>query len=579
MRNAATAKSRDAYRDYEHAVRDTVREFYRLNHAHQTHGFARAKQAEFLRFDRRTMTPWEALDYLNTLVDDSDPDIALPQIDHLLQTAEAIRADGHPEWMVLTGFIHDLGKVLCLFGEPQWAVVGDTFPTGCPYSPRIVYSEFFAANPDSARSRFPERHGHLRAELRARERADVLGARRVPISPDEGLPAAARAVHDPLPLVLRVAPRGRVRLAHGRHGPRDAAVGTQVQPVRPLLEVAAAAAARRAATVLRGPAREVPAAGVEFLSRPGFRVRSTQATAHLSPRDLALALAVVAVWGFAFVPIKVALVEVPPFALAAVRFFCASVPMVFFIRRPTMPWRSIAAYGLAIGVFQFSLLFLGMKLGMPAGLSSIVMQVQVFFTMGLAVAFAGDRLQRHQVQGAAIGAAGLLVLAAWKLAHDSAGTFTGFALVVLAAMAWGTGNIIAKRGAGDHGADMFALVVWSSLVPPLPLAALSYLFEGGPAAFHAVVAMSGKAWACVAVMAYGATLFGFGTWNALLHRYPTPLISPFGLLIPVTGLASGALFLGETLAPVQAVGAALVLAGLAVNVYGLRIRAWLARER
>jgi len=300
---------------------------------------------------------------------------------------------------------------------------------------------------------------------------------------------------------------------------------------------------------------------------------------QLSTRDLALALMIVAVWGFAFVPIKVALVEVPPFALAAVRFFVAAVPMVFFIRRPTMPWRSIAAYGLAIGVCQFSLLFLGMKLGMPAGLSSIVMQVQVFFTMGLAVAFAGDRLQRHQVQGAAIGAAGLLVLAAYKLAHDSAGTFTGFALVVLAAMAWGTGNIIAKRGAGDHGADMFALVVWSSLVPPLPLAALSFLFEGGAASLHAVIAMSGKAWACVAVMAYGATLFGFGTWNALLHRYPTALISPFGLLIPVTGLASGALFLGETLAPLQAVGAALVLFGLAVNVYGLRLRAWLARER
>jgi len=286
---------------------------------------------------------------------------------------------------------------------------------------------------------------------------------------------------------------------------------------------------------------------------------------------------VVAVWGFAFVPIKVALVEVPPFALAAVRFFCASVPMVFFIRRPTMPWRSIAAYGLAIGVFQFSLLFLGMKLGMPAGLSSIVMQVQVFFTMGLAVAFAGDRLQRHQVQGAAIGAAGLLVLAAWKLAHDSAGTFTGFALVVLAAMAWGTGNIIAKRGAGDHGADMFALVVWSSLVPPLPLAAISYAFEGGPEAWHAVTAMSATAWGCVLIMAWGATLFGYGSWNALLHRYPTTLISPFALLIPVTGLASGALFLGETLAPVQVAGAVLVFAGLAVNVYGVRLAGWLGR--
>jgi inositol oxygenase len=154
MQAIAPAKARDAYRDYDNPGRDTVREFYRLNHTFQTYDFVAAKRAEFLRFDRRTMTPWDALDYLNTLVDDSDPDIALPQIDHLLQTGEAIRADGHPDWMVLTGFIHDLGKVLCLFGEPQWAVVGDTFPTGCPYSPKIVYSEFFAANPDSRRPEF-----------------------------------------------------------------------------------------------------------------------------------------------------------------------------------------------------------------------------------------------------------------------------------------------------------------------------------------------------------------------------------------------------------------------------------------
>ncbi len=150
----AKPRTRDAFRDYDNPGRDTVREFYRLNHTFQTYDFVAAKRAEFLRFDRRAMTPWDALDYLDTLVDDSDPDIALPQIDHLLQTGEAIRADGHPDWMVLTGFIHDLGKVLCLFGEPQWAVVGDTFPTGCPYSPKIVYSEFFAANPDSKRAEY-----------------------------------------------------------------------------------------------------------------------------------------------------------------------------------------------------------------------------------------------------------------------------------------------------------------------------------------------------------------------------------------------------------------------------------------
>jgi inositol oxygenase len=138
---------------------DRVREFYRLNHLHQTHDFVKAKKAEFLTFKRQCMTPWAALDFLNTLVDDSDPDTALPQIDHLVQTAEAMRADGQPDWMVLTGFIHDLGKVLCLFGEPQWAVVGDTFPTGCAYSPKIVYAEFFADNPDSLRPELQTLHG------------------------------------------------------------------------------------------------------------------------------------------------------------------------------------------------------------------------------------------------------------------------------------------------------------------------------------------------------------------------------------------------------------------------------------
>jgi O-acetylserine/cysteine efflux transporter len=218
--------------------------------------------------------------------------------------------------------------------------------------------------------------------------------------------------------------------------------------------------------------------------------------AQLSPRDLALTLAAVALWGYTFVPIRIALDEVPPFALAALRFLFAAVPMAFFVRPPAMPWGNVVAYGFAIGVCQFGLLFLGIKLGMPAGLSSLVIQVQVFFTIGLAVAFA----------------------------------------------------------------------------------ALAFAFEGGWAVPHAVASMSLLAWGCVLVMSYGATLFGFGTWNALLHRYPTALISPFALLIPVSGLASGALFLGESLAPTQIAGVALVFAGLVVNVYGLKVRAWLARR-
>ncbi len=159
----AEESQRAAYRNYGDGDGGTgtsdpdvqrVREFYRNNHTHQTFDFVAAKKAHWLQFKQCQMTPWVALDHLNTLVDESDPDTLLPQISHLLQTAEAIRADGHPDWFVLTGFIHDLGKVLCLFGEPQWAVVGDTFPVGCKASDRVVYPEFFALNPDSRDSRY-----------------------------------------------------------------------------------------------------------------------------------------------------------------------------------------------------------------------------------------------------------------------------------------------------------------------------------------------------------------------------------------------------------------------------------------
>lgn len=153
-------KAKDDYRNYADNKRmETVREFYRLNHTYQTFDFVRQKEAEFLKFDKREMSVWDAIDFLNTLIDDSDPDTDLDQFQHLLQTSEAIRADGHPDWFVLTGLLHDLGKVLCLFGEPQWAVVGDTFPVGCLHSNSIVYPEFFAANPDSTDERYNSKLG------------------------------------------------------------------------------------------------------------------------------------------------------------------------------------------------------------------------------------------------------------------------------------------------------------------------------------------------------------------------------------------------------------------------------------
>ena len=144
----AKDKSKEEYRNYDDPARDTVREFYRLNHTHQTFSFVQQKRNDFLQFSRKEMSVWDAFNFLNQLVDDSDPDTDLDQFQHLLQASEAIRADGHPDWMVLTGLMHDMGKVLCLFGEPQWAVVGDTFPVGCAYSDKVVYPEYFANNTD-----------------------------------------------------------------------------------------------------------------------------------------------------------------------------------------------------------------------------------------------------------------------------------------------------------------------------------------------------------------------------------------------------------------------------------------------
>ncbi len=152
-------KTESEFRVYDAAVQPGVAEFYKNNHQFQTLDFVLAKEKEYFALAKGKKSIWEAAEYLNTLVDDSDPDTDLTQIEHLMQTSEAIRRDGHPRWMVLTGFVHDLGKVLCLYGEPQWAVVGDTFPVGCAYSDKVVFPEYFAANPDSAIPEYQTKYG------------------------------------------------------------------------------------------------------------------------------------------------------------------------------------------------------------------------------------------------------------------------------------------------------------------------------------------------------------------------------------------------------------------------------------
>ncbi len=152
-------KKKEEFRNYRAEARPTVKEFYRLNHTYQTRDFVKQKKREYLGLNHRRMGVWEAMEYLNQLVDDSDPDTDLSQIEHLLQTAEACRRDGRPRWFILTGLVHDLGKILCLWGEPQWAVVGDTFPVGCAWSDKIVFPEFFRDNPDSQVPEYQTRLG------------------------------------------------------------------------------------------------------------------------------------------------------------------------------------------------------------------------------------------------------------------------------------------------------------------------------------------------------------------------------------------------------------------------------------
>lgn len=158
-------KKADDFRNYDAEARPSVKEFYRLNHSLQTFEFVTSKRTQYLPLQHKQMGVWEAMEYLNTLVDDSDPDTDLSQIEHLLQTAESIRADGHPRWFILTGLIHDLGKILCLMGEPQWAVVGDTFPVGCAYSNKVVYHDFFRLNPDWNDTKYSTRLGIYEANI------------------------------------------------------------------------------------------------------------------------------------------------------------------------------------------------------------------------------------------------------------------------------------------------------------------------------------------------------------------------------------------------------------------------------
>ena len=282
----------------------------------------------------------------------------------------------------------------------------------------------------------------------------------------------------------------------------------------------------------------------------------------MSPRDLLLALVVVVAWGVNFVVIKVGLHGVPPMLLGALRFTLAAVPAVFFVKRPQIPWRWLFAYGATISFGQFAFLFSAMYVGMPAGLASLVLQAQAFFTLIFAALFLHERFRTPNVVGLLIAAGGLAVIG---MQGGHAMTLAGFVLTLCAACSWALGNIVTKK---VGKVDLVGLVVWGSLIPPLPFFALSYAFEGPQRIVAALSGISAMSIFAIVYLAFIATLIGYGLWSRLLSRYPASQVAPFSLLVPIVGLASASLFLDEQLSEAQIVGALLVMAGLAVNVFG-----------
>lgn len=280
----------------------------------------------------------------------------------------------------------------------------------------------------------------------------------------------------------------------------------------------------------------------------------------MSPRHVALAVLVAAVWGFNFVVIAAGLDEFPPLLFSALRFMAASLPFIAFVRRPGVAWRWLLAVGIVLGVVKFSLLFVGIDVGMPAGLASLVLQTQAFFTTIFAVLIFRERPRPVQLAGMATAFAGIGLIAATL---PAGGTATGLALLLGSAAAWGLANICMKMA---RPPDLLSMMVWVSMIPPLPLLALSWLLEG-PAAMAA--ALSSVTWTGILAIAYVgvvSTVFGFAAWGFLLRTYSAATVAPFSLLVPIFGMSSAALFLDEALTPAKYVAALLVFAGLALTL-------------
>ena len=288
----------------------------------------------------------------------------------------------------------------------------------------------------------------------------------------------------------------------------------------------------------------------------------------MKPRDVVRALLVVVLWGSNFTMIKLGLREIPPMMLCALRFAVVGIPGMFLVRFPRLPFLKVAAFGLITFALQFALIFVGMNIGASAGIASLVLQVQVFFTFMLAAVFLGEKPTAWQIAGAVVAFSGIAYVA-----HHIGGEVSaaGLTLIVAAAAAWGVGNVLARR---FGNVNMVALVVWSSVIALPPLALLSFALEDPVHVLRAADRLSWMTFAAVAYIAYGSTLIPYSIWGRLLSRYPSGSVAPFTLLVPIVAMFVAVLALHEPVEGWKFVAAALVISGLCLNVFGRRLTSW-----
>lgn len=290
----------------------------------------------------------------------------------------------------------------------------------------------------------------------------------------------------------------------------------------------------------------------------------------MSFKDKLFALCVVIVWGLNFVVIKIGVENMPPFLLAGLRFVLVAFPAIFFVKRPQLPLRWLIAYGMTISFGQFAFLFFAIKLGMPVGLASLMLQAQVFFTILFGVLLLAEKLCWHHIAGMFVTVFGMFILATAGMHSElTAGiTLTTITFILAAALSWGLGNISNKIIMRDHQTPVMSLVVWSALVPIMPFLACSWLFDGAAVMADSLANITLPTVLALCYLAYIATFVGYGIWGKLLSRYETWRVTPLTLLVPVVGIFSGALLLGERLSPQQMLGTLVIIVGLLVNVFG-----------